>query len=131
MYGNTWRGYSVKRTMEIIKNVVNKFGVRTIFFEDDNFATNLKRFKEIVYAIKNENLDIKWGLNGIRLDSLKLLDDNFLRDMAKAGCVNMDSGIESGSDRILKMIKKGVTVQEIIDINKKMGRTSLSDSERI
>ena len=124
MYGNTWRGYSVKRTMEIIKNVVDKFGVRTIFFEDDNFATNLKRFKEIVYSIKNENLDIKWGLNGIRLDALKVLDDNFLRDMAKAGCVNTDSGIESGSDRILKMIKKGTTVQEIIDINKKMGKHS-------
>lgn len=124
MYGNTWRGYSAKRTIEIIKNVVNKFGIRNIFFQDDNFATNLKRFKDIVYGIIDEKLDIKWGLLGIRLDALKVLDDNFLRDLAKAGCVNMDSGVESGSDRILKMIRKGITVQEIIDINKKMGKHS-------
>ncbi|MBI2647142.1 B12-binding domain-containing radical SAM protein [Candidatus Woesearchaeota archaeon] len=124
MYGNTWRGYSAKRTIEIIKNVVDKFGIKNIFFQDDNFATNLKRFKDIVYGIIDEKLDIKWGLLGIRLDALKVLDDNFLRDLAKAGCVNMDSGVESGSDRILKMIKKGTTVQEIIDINKKMSKHS-------
>ena len=124
MYGNSWRGYSAKRTLEIIKNVVSKFGINNIFFQDDNFATNLKRFKDIVYGIIDEKLDIKWGLLGIRLDTLKILDDSFLRDMAKAGCVNMDSGVESGSDRILKMIKKGVTVQEIIDINRKMGKHS-------
>ena len=124
MYGNTWRSYSAKRTIDMIKNIINRFGIRNIFFQDDNFATNLKRFKDIVYGIIDEKLDIKWGLLGIRLDTLKVLDDNFLRDLAKAGCVNMDSGIESGSDRILKMIKKGITVQEVIDINKKMGKHS-------
>ena len=91
--------------------------IKNIFFQDDNFATNLKRFKDIVYGIIDEKLDITWGLLGIRLDALKVLDDNFLRDLAKAGCVNMDSGVESGSDRILKMIKKGITVQEVIDFN--------------
>lgn len=124
VFGNSWRGMSAKRTIEIIKNVVDRFGIKNIYFQDDNFATNLKRFKDIVYGITNENLDIKWGLLGIRLDALKVLDDNFLIDVAKAGCVNMDSGVESGSDRILKMIKKGVSVQEIIDINKKMGKHS-------
>jgi len=103
---------------------VDKFNIRNIFFQDDNFATNLKRFKDIVYGIIDEKLDIQWGLLGIRLDALKVLDDNFLRDLARAGCVNMDSGVESGSDRILSMIKKGTRVQQIIDINKKMGRHS-------
>ncbi len=124
LYGNSWRAYSVKRTIEIIKNVVNKFGIKNIFFQDDNFATNLKRFKDIAYGIIDEKLDIKWGLLGIRLDALKVLDDNFLHDLARAGCVNMDSGVESGSDRILQMIKKGTSVQQIIDINKKMGKHS-------
>ena len=124
MYGNTWRGYSVKRTIEIIKTVVSKFGVKNIFFQDDNFATNLKRFKDIVHAIIDEKLDINWGLLGIRLDAIKVLDDDFLREVSKAGCVNMDSGVESGSDRILKMIKKGIGVSDIIDINKKMRRHS-------
>jgi len=124
MYSNTWRAYSPKRVIDIIKNVVSKFGIKNIYFQDDNFATNLKRFKDIVYGIREENLDIKWGLLGTRLDTLKVLDDSFLNDLAKAGCVNIDSGIESGSDRILSMIKKGVTVEQIIDVNKKMSRHS-------
>jgi len=106
----------------MVKNVVEKFGVRNIYFQDDNFATNLKRFKDIVYRILEEKIDIKWGLLGIRMDTLQVLDDNFLRDLSRAGCVNIDTGIESGNDRVLKMIKKGINVQQVKDVNKKMGR---------
>ncbi|MBI2508177.1 cobalamin B12-binding domain-containing protein [Candidatus Woesearchaeota archaeon] len=51
LYGNTWRAYSVERTINMIKDVVEKFGVKNIYFQDDNFATNLKRFKDIIHRI--------------------------------------------------------------------------------
>tara|TARA_Y100000034_G_scaffold133312_1_gene198441 strand:- start:1862 stop:2644 length:783 start_codon:yes stop_codon:yes gene_type:complete len=108
----------------MIKNVVDKFGVKNIFFQDDNFATDVKRFKEIVHRIIKEKIDIKWGLLGVRLDALKHLNDEFLYDLKKAGCVNIDSGVESGNDRVLKMIRKGVDIGTIKDVNKKMGRHS-------
>ncbi|MBI2508178.1 radical SAM protein [Candidatus Woesearchaeota archaeon] len=59
---------------------------------------------------------------GIRVDTLQILDDNFLKDLSRSGCVNIDSGIESGNDRILKMIRKGITSQQVREVNKKMGR---------
>lgn len=122
LYGNTWRAYSVERTINMIKDVVEKFGVKNIYFQDDNFATNLKRFKDIIHRIIEEKIDIKFGLLGIRVDTLQILDDNFLKDLSRSGCVNIDSGIESGNDRILKMIRKGITSQQVREVNKKMGR---------
>lgn len=123
-YGNSFRAYSAKRTIEMIKNVIQKYNVKNIFFQDDNFATNIKRLKDIVYGILEEKLNVKWGLLGVRIDTLQVLDDTFLRDMARAGCINIDSGIESGSDRMLTLIKKGITVQQIIEVNKKLAQHS-------
>ena len=123
-FGNRFRAFSVERTLEMIKRVIEKYNVKNIYFQDDNFATNIKRFKDIVYGLLKEKIDINWGLLGVRIDTLQVLGDDFLRDVAKAGCVNMDSGIESGSDRILKLIKKGLTVQQIKDVNKKLSRHS-------
>ncbi len=121
-FGNRFRAFSPKRTIEIIKNVVEKFKIKNIYFQDDNFCTNLKRYKDIIELMIEENLDIKWGMLGVRVDTLQIMDDELLKKTVKAGCTNLNSGIESGSDRILKLIKKGITVQQIIDANKKISK---------
>lgn len=122
MYGNSWRAMSIDRTIELIKHVVEKFGVKSIFFQDDNFATDPKRFRGIVQKLIELQLGIKWGLLGVRIDALEKFDDDFFRDLRKAGCVNFDSGIESGSDQILRLIKKQITREQIIRVNKRLAQ---------
>lgn len=119
-FGNRFRGFSAKRTIEMVKNVVEKFKIRAIYFADDNFCTDLKRYKDIVDLLLQENFDITWGISGVRMDSIKIMDHDLLTKMVRAGCNNLNSGLESGSDRILKMIKKGITVQLITDANNKL-----------
>jgi len=121
-YNNTWRALSVDRTMEIIKNMVDKFGIRNIYFQDDNFVVSIPRFREIVDRIIDENLDINWGLMGIRIDTIGRLDNELLSKVVRAGCKSMDSGLESGSDKMLKMIRKGFTVQQALDGNRKIAK---------
>ena len=121
-FGNKFRAFSAKRTIEIIKNIVEKFKIKNIYFQDDNFATNLKRYKDIVDLMLQENLDIKWGVLGIRIDTLQIMDHELLAKTAKAGCTNLNSGIESGSERILKLIRKGITIHQIVDANKKLSK---------
>jgi len=120
VFGNRFRAFSAKRTIEIIKNVVEKFRIKNIYFQDDNFCTDLKRYRDIVDLMIQENLDIQWGILGVRMDTLKIMDHDLLTKTVKAGCTNLNSGLESGSDRILKLIKKGITVQLITDVNKKL-----------
>ncbi len=119
-FGNRFRGFSANRTIEIVKEVVEKFKIKHIYFADDNFCTDLKRYRNIVDLLLQENLDIKWGISGVRMDTLKVMDHDLLTKTVKAGCTNLNSGLESGSDRVLKLIKKGITVQMIKDTNKKL-----------
>lgn len=113
---------SVDRTIEVIKNMVDKFGIKNIYFQDDNFVVSIPRFRQIVEKILEERLDITWGLMGIRIDTIGRLDDELLAKVVKSGCKSMDSGLESGSDKILKMIRKGFTVQQAIDGNRKIAK---------
>src|SRR3972149_8835827 len=55
------------------------------------------------------NLDIKWTC----VTRLNTLDSELLEYMKRAGCVEVQIGIESGNDRILKYIKKGLTLELI------------------
>lgn len=121
-YKNKWRGMSAEKTVERIKYVINKFGVKNIYFQDDNFCANIGRFKKIVELILKERIDVKWGLLGTRIDTLKYMDDEFLKKVVKAGCINIDVGIESGSQRILDVISKGTRMQDVIQVNKKLAK---------
>jgi len=122
VFGNRFRGFSAERTIQIIKKVVEKFRIKNIYFADDNFCTILKRYKDIVDLILQENIDIRWGISGVRVDTLQVMDHDLLTKTVKAGCTNLNSGVESGSDRILKLIKKGITTQQVIDVNKKLSK---------
>jgi len=121
-YKNKWRGMSARKTVDKIKYVIDKFGVKSIYFQDDNFCANVGRFKEIIDLILKEKINIKWGLLGSRINSLKMMDEEFLARVVKAGCVNIDVGIESGSQRILNLISKDINLQEVIDVNKKISK---------
>ena len=124
VFGNRFRAFSAKRTVEIVKFVTEKFKIKNIYFHDDNFCTNLKRYKDFIDILLQENLDITWGVLGVRMDTLQIMEHELLSKTVKAGCTNLNSGIESGSDRILKLIKKGITVQQVIDTNKKISKYS-------
>ena len=119
---NTWRGMSAKKTIAMIKNVVERFGVRGIYFQDDNFCVDLKRFEKIVDGIIKERIDIIWGLMGVRIDSVKAMTPIFLKKLLKAGCTSMEIGVESGSQRILNLMAKGIKIQDVLTVNKKLAK---------
>jgi radical SAM superfamily enzyme YgiQ (UPF0313 family) len=90
---------------------MNKFGVRSVFFNDDEFVVNRKRLYELARLFKETGLDRKivWGCQA-RVNSL---DQPVLRLMHEMGCVVISSGFESCNPRMLKYLKRGsATVQQ-------------------
>jgi len=78
--------------------------VKEIHIEDDNFSINKNRVIEFCEKMLKENLGITWASpNGLRLGNL---DFSILRLMKHAGCYSLNVGIESGSDDVLKRIRK-------------------------
>ena len=82
--------------------------VKEVFFEDDTFTINKKRVLEFCKEYRERGLDITWACNA-RAD----LDYETMKEMKKANCRLLIVGYESGSDEILRNIKKGITVEQI------------------
>jgi radical SAM superfamily enzyme YgiQ (UPF0313 family) len=106
------RKYRIRK----IESVVDEFEyiaeelpeVKEIFIEDDTFTINKKRIREICEEIKRRKLNITWSCN-----ARANLNYETMKAMKEAGCRLLDVGYESGSDEILKNIKKGITTEEM------------------
>lgn len=101
-----------------LKGLKDTYDIGLCNFIDDTFILDTKRVAEICYYIKP--LGIKWFF----LTRVDRVDAGLFEKMRDAGCISVTFGFESGSDRILKAIKKNTTVKqayEAIDIAKKAG----------
>lgn len=116
----TWRAFSAEETIRRLKNFVEKYRVKTVYFQDDNFFTDLRRIKKILQGILDEQLDIRWGTLGLRVDTAIKIDSELFQLMEKSGCINVDIGAESGSTRILEMVDKKITVEDMLAVNRKI-----------
>lgn len=92
-----------------LKYVISTFGTRSFYFIDDTFTLDRKRAKRICRMIIDEGMTIEW-ICDTRVDTL---DEELLGLMKMSGCTRIKIGVESGSDRILKEIKKGITKDKI------------------
>ena len=121
LMGHKYRVRSISNVLDemewISKNLKE---VKEVFFEDDTFTVNKKRVLEFCKEYKERGLDIAWACNA-RAD----LDYETMKAMKKAGCRLVIVGYESGSDEILKNIRKGITTQQIREFAKNARRAGL------
>jgi anaerobic magnesium-protoporphyrin IX monomethyl ester cyclase len=108
------RQIRMKNTKDVIEEIqywYNK-GYRDIDIIDDNFAFDKKRVLEICNEVKKLNLkDLSMSSgNGIRADKV---DRDVLTAMKEVGFKGLSIGVEVGNDRMLKVIKKGETMEQI------------------
>lgn len=109
-----WRGKSAQRVLNEIQYILHKFpNVKIIDPIDDNFFVDQQRVKDICQGLVLQNVKIKWRAN-CRLDYFSTYDQDFVSLLAKSGCVELDFGGESGSERLQEFICKDVTAKQMI-----------------
>ncbi len=120
--GRNIRVRSIKHVINEIKILKEKYKVKEIHILDDAFTASKERVMEFCNELIKEKIKIKFSFpNGIRLDSL---DEEVLLKMKNAGVQDFNVGVESGSDKILKDMKKSLTtkiIKEKTNLIKKMG----------
>jgi anaerobic magnesium-protoporphyrin IX monomethyl ester cyclase len=107
---SAWRGYDVPRAVNILRKVRQDYGAKHVFMMDENFFGAVSRAREIIAGIVE--LGITWEAN-LHIRNLVRLDDGFFRLMKQSGVVRLRMGAESGSNRILGILRKNITTDDI------------------
>lgn len=122
VHGKNIRKRNLDNVIAEIDLLYNKYGKREFHIVDDNFTMDKDYVIEFCKRIVNKGYDIYFtNPNGVRLNTL---DFEMLQWMKKAGWYLLCVGIESGSDRILSDMRKGLTVdmvREKVELTRKAG----------
>lgn len=108
-YNSRVRKRDSQDVVDEIRYLYEKYGVRELQFEDNSFTCDPERVLKICSLINKNKLRISWNCN-IRADKVS---DELFYTMKKSGCESVLLGVESGSQKMLDLMKKGVTVEQV------------------
>jgi anaerobic magnesium-protoporphyrin IX monomethyl ester cyclase len=120
--GTTYRYKSAERIVEELDILINRYNQTQICFYDDNFCFKAKRVVDVCKAIIDAGLHKKCSF------SVQTRADNFPPDLvpilAEAGFRHAGFGMETGVNRLARLIGKGETVEqhlEAVELGKRHG----------
>lgn len=125
IYGNRYNSRSPGNVISELKMLKRDFAFDHIWFCDDIFGLKPGWVGEFASLAEQEKLGIKFKMQG-RVDLL--LQENYIRDLARAGCENIWMGAESGSQRILDAMEKGTTVLQISEATRLLKKCGIRPS---
>lgn len=96
------RSHSVEWLIREIAALKKRRGLAYLSFRDDTFTDDLARTKELCRRLVATGADILWDCQS----RVNRLDHETLAWMRRAGCVQIQLGVESGSDTVLKYLRK-------------------------
>lgn len=114
-----WRAMSIEKSLKIIIESIRNFNLNGVWIRDDEFYIDRERANKICEGLIKENLNIRWYTSGTRVDVFNKASDEQTAILKKSGAYVLKFGAESGNNRILKLINKGITVEETLRTNLK------------
>src|SRR5215204_111452 len=125
IYGNRYNSRSPQNVVTELKMLKERYHFDHIWFCDDIFGLKPGWVDEFANLIEKENVHFKFKIQA-RADLL--LHENYVRDLARAGCDNIWMGAESGSQTILDAMDKGTTVEQIHESTKLIRKYGMKPS---
>ncbi len=106
-FGLKIRRRSVQNVIEEINGLIKKYRIQGLFFCDDTLTTDKKWMSE--FCTQMAKLNLIWACQS----RVNTVDKDMLKAMKCAGCVQIEYGCESGSQKVLNILKKNITVEQI------------------
>jgi len=116
--GKIFRYRSAKNVVSEIEECV-KMGIREIFIYDDTFTVNRQRVVDVCNLILEKKLDVYWDIRA-RVDTV---DYELLKLLKRASCVRIHFGIEAGTEKVIKALKKGISLDRV--------KTAFNDASQV
>jgi len=111
--------------LQDIEKVIS-LGVNRMWFVDENVLANRKGVKKLLDNIEDRKLNFKW-FTSARADYFRyqyLSPENLLQ-LKECGCEIVAIGAESGSQRILDMLKKNITIEDTLNAAKRLNEAGI------
>ncbi|HWZ13965.1 MAG TPA: radical SAM protein [Mucilaginibacter sp.] len=110
IYGNRYNSRSPENVVEEIKLLKQDFQIDHIWFCDDIFGLKPGWVLEFARLLQKEKIQIRFKIQS-RADLLA--HEDTVKALAASGCENVWIGAESGSQKILDAMDKGITINQI------------------
>jgi len=108
-WGQSYRSHSPRRVVDEVEDLVKNRGMRSVEFQDDTFTVNKAWVREILRLLKERKIRVEFGI----ATRVNAVDKELLMELRQAGCQSVGFGVESGDPRILKAMKKDITLEQI------------------
>lgn len=125
IYGNRYNSRSPQNVVAELKMLKEKIGFDHIWFCDDIFGLTPGWVHEFANLLEKEQLQFGFKIQA-RADLL--LQEDYIRDLARAGCENIWMGAESGSQKILNAMDKGTKVEQIYEATLLLKKNGINPS---
>jgi radical SAM superfamily enzyme YgiQ (UPF0313 family) len=109
LFGRRFRFRSAKSMVEEISSRHERYGTSHFHFMDDSMTANRERALEMCARLQDRALGVTWSM----MTRVDFVDEELILAARRAGCVQIDFGIESGHPETLKRIRKPHTVQMV------------------
>lgn len=102
-----FRAHSAERVLQWVKALRDRFGVQVVNFQDANFFSNMDRAFRIV-----TDIGLPWT-SFLRANDIARGGDQLIQRLKALGCLDLKVGAESGSQRVLDIITKDITLDQL------------------
>jgi len=100
---------STARVIEEIKYLIKNYQIDGLHFYDDTLTVNKPRIIELCNQMIEEKINLPWAC----FTRVDCVDEEILKKMAEANCYQIFYGVEAGNQRMLDVMNKGITIEQI------------------
>jgi anaerobic magnesium-protoporphyrin IX monomethyl ester cyclase len=121
IFGRRTRRRPVGSVLDEIRHLIEIYRIESLFFSDDTVGEDTRWLAELCRGMRTSGFKLEWSCQ-IRG---KPVPEDLLTLMRRAGCVQVEFGVETGSDRLLRFLRKGVTRAEMAESFRRARRAGL------
>jgi anaerobic magnesium-protoporphyrin IX monomethyl ester cyclase len=119
VYGRRWVGLDPTRMALRLQELWDQYRFDDVNFQDETFFTRRIRIKSLADQIVESGMKITWA-GTMRADQGVRLPDDVWARCKQSGLRRLLVGVESGSDEMLKRIRKDITIEQVFHTARKM-----------
>ena len=115
-----WRPVPAPRVLAQMELLRRRWGINYFYFYDDDSLVEPGHALELLEAAAAQHPGARFGFRGMRVDRVLALSDRDLGRLSGCGGHMLHLGLESGSDRVLRLLNKRITVAQIVEVNRRL-----------